>query len=145
MSYLTLNSINLNIPGAWKADRSLARLLQAPPKRHRNQTAPYVDGTLDFDQHYDQGVFDLSMKVFGQNNYAGSAHSSFSTGLIANLLYLRTNIFSLKTLMPAVLTLDGNGTLVADVQVANDVVADIGGAAVVTFDLIVPSGWFIAP
>lgn len=145
MSHLVLNSINTDIPGAWRIDRSLGRLLAAPPKRDRNEPMAYVDGTVPDDQFFDPGVYDLTMNVRGERDATGAAHGSFSAGLIENLLYLRTNIFMVKTLMPAVLHLDGNGTLVGDVQTANEVIADLGGYAVITFDLIVPDGALIPP
>src|SRR5688572_5459131 len=102
MPYLEVNGISLEKTGAWHAGRSLARLLSSPPKRNNNQTLPYVDGQIDFDQQYDQAIHDLSVNVQGFKDYAGAAHSSHSAGLVANTLYLRTNVFSLKTTVPAV-------------------------------------------
>lgn len=142
MASLDLNSISLDKPGAWHAGRSLARLLAAAPKRGENPDLPYFDGRpVVGDQYDDQAVHDLSLNVQGFKDYAGSTHASHSAGLIANTLYLRTNIFSVKTTMPAVFHLP-SGDLTATVQVRNEVVSDLGGVFVITFDLIIPAGAF---
>lgn len=141
MATLDLNSISMNKPGAWNAGRSLASLLQAADKRGDNLLLPYVPGRVSLDQEDDQSVRDLSLVVQGFKDHAGATHSSHSAGLIANALYLRTNIFSVKTTMPAVFH-TSSGDLSATVQVRNDVVTDIGGVFVITFDLIIPAGAF---
>lgn len=145
MSHLVINGVTLNTPGAWKIDRSLAQLLGAPSKRTELVAHPYVDGETAFDQYYRGSVFDLALKVQGSKDYSGASHSVYSEGLLKNALYLRTNIFSVKTPMAAALHLDGvtGSPLEADVLVENDVAADVGGVIVITFDLIVPSGWFV--
>lgn len=141
MPTLDINGISMNKDRAWQVRGSMARLLAAPPKRRPDVTLPYVDGRPSFDQYYDQAVHDLAVDVYGFKDSSGSAHANRWDGMIANALYLRTNVFSLKGLVPAVLHLS-SGDLTADVQVANDQVSDIGGALVITFDLIIPEGQF---
>lgn len=148
MTTLDLNGVSTDVPGAWHIDRSLVRLLGAPAKRGENTAAPYALGRIAHPQWPDQLVVDLSMNVFGLRDSAGAPHSDPSAGLIANLLYLRDNIFAADTTVtatiPAVLHLPG-GDRVADVQVANDLAVDRGGVVTITFDLIVPAGGFEVP
>ena len=141
MPTLDINGVSMNKDRAWQVRLSMARLLASPPTRNNNQLLPYADGQVAMDQWYDQAVIDMAVDVYGFKDSAGAAHSNRFDGMVANALYLRTNVFSVKGLVPAVLHLS-SGDLTADVQVRNDQVSDIGGALVITFDLIIPEGQF---
>jgi hypothetical protein len=141
-TYLEVDGLSLNIAGAWHINRSLLRLLGGAAKRLEHTTFPYVAGQVAYQPYLDLSVFDLELVVKGDNNVHGTPYADKIAGKIANLVYLRNNLFDLTDITVAATLYMDTGNMTADVQVANAVPVDLGATALVTFDLIVPAGRF---
>jgi hypothetical protein len=89
--YLTVNSIDLFVDGAWRA-ASLAALLDAPAVRGADQGLWRATGRRGRRRYVDESVRTIPLHVFGMNDHAGVAHSDPRMGLVANAEYLQANL-----------------------------------------------------
>jgi hypothetical protein len=138
--YLVVNSISLNIAGAWSLNRSLIRMFGGSSKRLHHQTMPYVHGDIAYPTYHGLTVIDLELVVKGKNGPTGTPFADEVEGKLTNLLHLKDNLWDLTGLpLPGELHI-GDEVRVADMQVANAVPADFGATALVTFDLLIPAG-----
>lgn len=141
--HLTVNGVSLLQPGFCRINRSLIGLLGGPSRRNDNLVLPYVEGRPAYKHWPDETVYDLELLVEGINDSAGDPHTDPVAGKIANLIYLRQNVALDSAITVEATLATPTGDLDADVQILNWMVArDEGTSALVTFDLLVPSGCF---
>jgi hypothetical protein len=145
--YLELDSLSMQIPGAWQINRSLLRLLGGPVKRGENVMVPGVPGRDDVPRLPDETVYDLELLVRGLNDHTAAPFGDEIEGKVTNLRYLQGRFGEEDGTIGAELYLPDGTSLTGTVQVINWMVAaDQGAVATVTFDLVLVDGvWTPVP
>jgi hypothetical protein len=91
--YVTINSVQLALDGAWVVEDTTPLLGQGP-FRGQDRVIPGVDGRSFRARVLDAYDVLLPMFVFGRKNQAGTPYGDERLGLKANLAYLRTNLLT---------------------------------------------------
>lgn len=117
--YVTLNSVELALDGAWVVEDPTPLLGQGP-FRGDDRVLPGVAGKSKRARVLDAYDVLLPMFVFGKKNQAGTAYADERLGLKANIAYLRTNLLTGAT-NTLTLTFSDASTVSGDC-VANDLV-----------------------
>lgn len=88
---LTIGSVNLRVAGCCRII-DLAPLFSSSDQRGENSVVPESDGTVANPPREDETDINLRMRLFGERNFSGVAHSDKFTGLAKNAAYLHANL-----------------------------------------------------
>lgn len=142
---LIVDGQSLDIPGAWKHNRSLRRLRDTIASRGENRVISKVPGRRAYAPILDQTIVDLELDVFGRKDSAGIDHADTLDGLDENMDYLsdwvRAHIDGATATWPATLETKSGRTYSGNVQLRNwQVAQEEVTKVVIGYDVIIPAG-----